>query len=215
MRLQAYGGVQPEIVEIGRHAGFCMSEYNSTRSGNLSDWAMERSERDNSAKEVSRPEASDGVDGGIEGCLIVGDFADRLHADPKAITCALSPGRNPEIQRFGGPFASARRVPARMLSELSIAMTEISSLCGPRWIRALCKDLRTPARSENQQRAEAKQHQVAQPAVLDGALRAPLEKHQRAERQRRASCASAAGAATPEARRPAAPAKNHGVRNPI
>ena len=38
---------------------------------------------------------------------------------------------------------------------------------------------------QKQQRAQRQQQQIAQAAMLDGALRAPLEKHQRAERVRR------------------------------
>ena len=46
------------------------------------------------------------------------------------------------------------------------------------------------AMQQNHRQAEGQQQQIAQAAMLDGALRAPLEEHERAEGQRRGSMAA-------------------------
>ena len=74
-----------------------------------------------------------------------------------------------------------------MLNELSI--TSRSSLSPEACSRrTLDKRIGESKRQKNKQReAQRKQQQVSQAAMLDGALRALLEKHERTERVRRSS----------------------------
>jgi hypothetical protein len=71
-----------------------------------------------------------------------------------------------------------------MLKELSMTSSSSFSLFMLRG-RAVDERIRERQRSRSSSSARSdKQQQVAQAAVLDRALRAPLEKHQRAERAR-------------------------------
>ena len=102
-----------------------------------------------------------------------------------------------------------------MLKELSMASTVTSPAALERqdllrWMKGLAK---ASASSRISSRAQREQQQIAQAAVLDRALRALLEEHQRAERLRRGLVLRSRWSQTgrPTA---AAPARNQGARNP-
>ena len=67
---------------------------------------------------------------------------------------------------------------------------------------------------DQQSHAQRKQQQIAQAAMLDGALRAPLEEHQRAERMRRAAVLAQQVDPERQADDAPAPARNQGARKP-
>jgi hypothetical protein len=65
---------------------------------------MERTERDSSAKEVRVSEGSNGVDGGVERNVVVGHFAQNLHARGESQHFGAFARREARDQRFGGRF---------------------------------------------------------------------------------------------------------------
>ena len=135
--------------------------------------------------------------------------AERQHLHPLAgravceATCAAS------------RLARASRSPARMLNELSMASTvSLDRRPMPPAVIARYGRAKASASSSDQRRAQREQQQVPQAPVLDGALRAPLEKHQRAEGQRRGFVLAQQVQPDGQAHRQRS-RQNHGARNPI
>ena len=115
MRLQPHVRVQPQVVEIRRHAGLLHVRIQlRRRSGRRSDCAMDRTARASSANEVRASEGSIGIDRRVERAWSSVTSLITCTRDPNASTSRPLPRAQPAPPPISPPVspAPAGRPPA-------------------------------------------------------------------------------------------------------
>ena len=175
---------------------FCMSLKKCSSMGVCTVSAMERRARASSPKLAARIAGLDAVDGGAQRAGVLRSAASAPGAcEPSAITWARSAGLRDASTRerfaLGVGQARARAHAEGIVDRPAAVSLSPFMLAAERLMNGLAK---ASASSRSTASRKRQQQQIAQAAMLDGALRAPLEEHQRAERARRGACGAAAGA---------------------
>ena len=184
MRLNLHGRIQAKVVEVAGHSALLHIGVELHAEGQL-EGLRDRAEGTRQLGEGSAVvRGLCGVDGGVELMSIVSDFAQRMDARAEFEHLSALAGTQARKRRFrhllglieaaGG--AHAERIVDGQHGDFTVVLEGKRVLfdVGMR---------KSKREQEEQQRAKREENQIAQAAVLDGALRTLLEEHERAERQ--------------------------------
>ena len=185
VRLQSHGRIQPEIVEIGGHAGLLHIRIEVHRQRQV-DGLRDGAQRTRQFRERrARVGAFYGINAGVERRVIVGHLAHRLHARTERQHLRALPRSQPRHHAPGHLLCLVQPVAgAHAEGVIDREHGHFPRAAGGRHRLAHVRMRERQHDQQDQRRAQREQHQVAQPPVLDRALYPPLEEHQGAEGQR-------------------------------
>ena len=185
MGVQAHVGIEAQVVEIGRQPGLLhigidvQVERKVEGIGDGTYGARQFGERSFGIGEL------DGLDGGIQGGVVVGDFAHGLDALSEGEDLGALAGAQAADGRAGLALGALEAVAGAHAE--GIVDGQHGDFAGAAGGQDVLPDVgvgESQNKEQDEGRAEGEEQEITQAAVLDGTLNMLLEEHERAEGQR-------------------------------